>query len=51
MRRVSIGLLFSTLPFFVSDMSEGQPSTPTTTAPTIDNAAPAKFETATLALG
>jgi len=54
MRRLSVGLLLGTLPFLLSASTDGQSSksaAPSTGAPTIDKSAPAKIETATIALG
>jgi hypothetical protein len=52
MRQISFGLLLSSLPFFLSGITEGQSakSAGLKSAPN-DQAAPAKIETATLALG
>ena len=53
MQRFSVGAVFCTLPFLLSGNTAGQPAKPKSTpsTPSIDNAAPEKVETATLALG
>jgi hypothetical protein len=51
MRQISLGLLLGSLPFLLGGITEGQTAKSPGSRASIDQAAPAKVETATLALG